>query len=96
MPPTDITAELVRRCIPTDASPEDKATRYREIAAAVKSARRYAEPAWVLVRDRDGDVLAAFNAQVAAFEATAPKVVQSIQRPKAVPSRYLQRVRNQP
>jgi hypothetical protein len=94
MTPNSIAAALSRRCIPADASPEDKAVRYREIAAAVKSARRYAEPAWVLVRDRDGDVLDAFNAQVAAFRATAPKVSQSSRHPKAVPSRYLQRVRN--
>ena len=94
MTPNDITAELVRRCIPAGASPEDKATRYREIAAAVKSASRYAEPAWVLVREQDGDVLDVFNAQVAAFEATEPKASLSIRRPKAVPSRYLQRVRN--
>lgn len=73
MTPNDITAELVRRCIPADTTPENKAVRYREIAAAVKSARRYAEPAWVLVRDRDGDVLDAFTAQVAAFRATAPQ-----------------------
>ncbi|NUB18247.1 hypothetical protein GBZ26_03270 [Azospirillum formosense] len=77
MTPNDITAELVRRCIPADASPEDKAVRYRQILAAVKSAGRYAEPAWVLVRDRDGDVLAAFNAQVVAFRATAAQPTTS-------------------
>ena len=71
-----IIAELVRRCIPADASPEAKATRYREIADAVRAAgTRYAEPAWVLVQDADGDALAAFSEQVAALKATEPKAI---------------------
>ncbi|MDW7555517.1 MULTISPECIES: hypothetical protein [Azospirillum] len=73
MTPSEVSAELVRRCIPSEASPEAKAEQYREILAAVNAAGRYAEPAWVLVRDGKGDVLAAFTVQVEAFKATAPK-----------------------
>lgn len=84
-----ILTELVRRCVPADATPEEKAIRHREIAAAVKSAGRYAEPALMLIEAGNTDVFDAFQAQVQAFKATAPKKPKRDHKVRATASTYV-------
>ncbi|NUB25734.1 hypothetical protein [Azospirillum brasilense] len=68
-----IIAALVSRSMTASAGPVEKAARYHEVAAAVNAAGRYAAPALMLVQDAEGDVLAAFAAQVDALRSTEPK-----------------------
>lgn len=86
----DITIELARRCIPADATPEEKATKFCEIETTVKAAGGRAVASWVLVEKLDApDLFAAFRAQVEAFKATAPSGPPPRPRGRVTRSSYL-------